>query len=368
MTPSIKSRFTENQIPRGAFREFSADVARFNLRALSQISFVGMLGGLLLVVISLPPFRLLSMLHGYAAIAALFTCVFILTATVLKKHEKAVLPVYYAFILLVLTIAIMMGTWWGKTTNATTFVMLMLISPVLIIDRPYRLHIVFGVMSVIFCINDIHAKSGQLLSLDIANAIVFYLLSVIISRQTIKAKMSDIIIKNELKKQRDMDILTKLSNRGVFERVVAQYVHESNRNAVLLIMDIDNFKSVNDTMGHAYGDTVLKLVGRYLQSAFRSGDTISRLGGDEFVAFLPAAGDIQHIKDKAEKLIEQISEIEIESKTPCRIGASIGLAQYPADGCSFETLYKRADEALYRAKQSGKGKCFVFDAALPDEA
>lgn len=173
--------------------------------------------------------------------------------------------------------------------------------------------------------------------------------------------MSDIIIKHELKQQRDIDMLTKLSNRGAFERVVAQYIHESNQNAVLLIMDIDNFKSVNDTMGHAYGDMVLQLVGEQLSAAFRSGDTVSRLGGDEFVAFLPAAGNIQLIAEKAQALIARVSAIKIQSDTPCKIGASIGLAQYPSNGCTFEELYKRADEALYRAKQAGKGKCFIYD-------
>jgi diguanylate cyclase (GGDEF)-like protein len=363
MIPSvIRERFLDNRVPRSAFQEFSSDIARYNLRALNQISFVGMIGGILLVIASLPPLHLLQLIEGYAAIALLFTCVFILTATVLRRHENAVLPVYYAFILLVLTIAILMGTWWGKATNATTFVMLVLMLPVLIIDRPYRIHLVFGVMSIAFCLADMNAKSGALLELDLANAVVFYLLSVIICRQTIKAKMSDIIIKHELKQQRDMDILTKLSNRGAFERVVAQYVHESNQNAVLLIMDVDNFKSVNDTMGHAYGDMVLQLVGQYLQNTFRSGDTISRLGGDEFVAFLPAAGDIAYIQEKALALIGQISAIQIESDVPCKIGASIGLAQYPEDGCSFEALYKRADEALYRAKQSGKGDCVIFES------
>ena len=165
----------------------------------------------------------------------------------------------------------------------------------------------------------------------------------------------------ELEQQRDMDMLTKLNNRRAFERVVAQYIAESDQNAVLMLMDIDSFKSVNDTMGHAYGDMVLQLVGEYLQSAFRSGDTVSRLGGDEFVAFLPAVGDVGLIVHKAMQLIERIAGIKIDSAAPCKMGASIGLARYPINGRSFEELYKSADKALYRAKQNGKGRCFVYD-------
>lgn len=360
---TVVQKLRENHIPAEAFREYASDISHYNLSALSQISFVGMVGGVLLVLASLPPLRLLSLLHGYFAIATLFAIVFLLTCTVLKKHEEAVLPVYYAFILLAMTVAILMGTIWGVTTNATTFVMLLLMFPMLMIDRPQRIHIVMGVLCVVFCVVDAQVKTGQLRDLDIANAVVFYLLSVIISRQTIKAKMSDIIVKHELKRQRDVDMLTKLSNRGAFERVVAQYIHESNQNAVLMIMDIDNFKSVNDTMGHAYGDMVLQLVGEYMKEAFRSSDTVSRLGGDEFVAFLPAAGDIGLILKKAEKLTERIAGIKVGSEPACVIGASAGLARYPSNGCSFEELYKRADEALYQAKQSGKGRCVVYGDA-----
>lgn len=368
MSNSIKNQFTSAQIPRSAYQEYSTDIAHYNLKALSMMSHVGMMGGILLVVACLPPINLLDMINGYAAITALFALVFVLCITVLRKHESAVLPVYYVFILSMLTIGILMGTIWGKDTNATTFVMLVLLLPMLIIDKPTRINITFGIMTLIFCIVDYYVKSSHLFELDLTNAIIFYVLSILISGQTIRAKMSDIIIKRELKRQRDIDTLTNLGNRGAFERVVSQYIHESNKNAVLLIMDVDNFKSVNDTLGHATGDRALQLVGQYLRSAFRSGDTISRLGGDEFVAFLPAAGDIQKIKSKAELLIKQVSEIELDKNASCRIGVSIGLAQYPTDGCSFEELYKRADAALYQAKESGKGKCYVYDADSQDNS
>ncbi|MDO5577522.1 MAG: hypothetical protein Q4F84_10620, partial [Fibrobacter sp.] len=237
----MKNKHKESRIPEEAYRKFASDIAHYNLNALRQISFVGMIGGIILVMACLPPFHLLSLIKGYFTIAVLFTLVFTLTCTVLKKHEAAVIPVYYAFVTLVLAIAILMGTWWGTTTNATTFVMLILMFPMLIIDRPYRIHIFSGAFCVVFCLADMNVKAGQLLDLDIANCIVFYLLSMIISGQTIRAKMSDIIVKHELKQQRDTDMLTKLSNRGDFERVVARYIHESNQNAVLMIMDIDHF-------------------------------------------------------------------------------------------------------------------------------
>ncbi|MDD2956336.1 MAG: GGDEF domain-containing protein [Oscillospiraceae bacterium] len=360
---TLLEKLKENRIPPKAYREFEQEIAQYNLNALRQLSLVGTVGGAALVLASLPPLRLLDLLEGYIPIMLLFAAVLILSSTVLKRWEKAILPVYYVFISLLLMIAIAMGTYLGRTTNATTFVMLVTVLPLFIIDRPIRMNLIFGAAGVLFCFVDMNVKTGQVRDLDLANCIVFYLISVVVSRQTVRAKMSDIIVKRELKQQRDMDMLTKLSNRGAFERIVARYIHESNKNAIMLIMDLDNFKSVNDTMGHAYGDMVLQLVGEYLRGAFRSSDTVSRLGGDEFVAFLPAVGSVEVITGKVQGLVDRIAGIEIPSDRPCRIGASVGLAQYPDDGCTFEELYKRADLALYAAKKKGKGCYMIYDPA-----
>ena len=353
----------ERQISAQAFSDFQSDIAIYNLHTLRQISWVGVVGGLLLVVACLPPLHLLSMLHGYLALTALFAVLAVLTGTALPRRPALVLPVYYAFVVLFLAVSIAMGTVWGKDSNAITFVMLVVVLPLLIIDRPVRMHLIFGVMCVAFCVIDYRVKDRAISGLDIANCVAFYLLSVVLSRQAIRTKMSDIIVKHELKRQRDMDMLTKLSNRSAFERHVEQYLHESNEGAAMLIMDLDNFKSVNDQMGHEYGDMVLKRVGDYMRSAFRRGDLVSRLGGDEFVAFLPAVGALDVITDKAGALIRRIGQIQQELSLTCAVGASIGVALYPNDGCSFEELYRRADAALYRAKHAGKGTVVIYQSA-----
>ncbi|MDD2647517.1 MAG: hypothetical protein PHI27_07275 [Eubacteriales bacterium] len=211
-----------------AFTEFREEIARTNLNSMKRISFVGMVGAALLSIASLPFINLLSMLKSYLVLTVLFSIVYVVSKTVLVKRADLVLPVYYAVITVMLTISILMGTVFGKDTNATTFILFIVTLPMFIVDKPYRVNILFAAASVIFCIADIHVKSGELLSLDISNSIVFYLLSLALSWQTIGIKVSDIIIKHELKQQRDMDMLTKLSNRSAFERVVAQYLHESN--------------------------------------------------------------------------------------------------------------------------------------------
>ena len=348
-----------------AYDEFKNDVYQYNLSAITNLSLIGMIGGAILFIVSLPPFRILTLVEAYGSLMMIFIVFYIVAKTALKKYNKAIMPVYYLLIVLLLALGIVMGTVMGRNTNATTFLMLSIVVRFFIIDKPYRLNIVIGIMCVIFClvVNQV-GKVGNLASLDIANCLVFYIFGVIVTHQSIHGKMSDIIIKRELKKQVDTDTLTQLSNRGAFERVVEKYVHESNKDAIMMIMDIDHFKTVNDVMGHAYGDMVLQLVGEYLKSTFRNSDIVSRLGGDEFVAFLPYADDVKAITDKVTKLIDEISAIKVESETPCKIGASVGLAFYPEDGCSFEELYKQADKALYYAKEHGKGQYAIYDEKI----
>lgn len=358
----MKKMNIANEFDKEAYVECRQDIMQRNLMTLRQICTVGTVGGLVLVVISLLPFSFLSLIEGYTAIAVLFGAMLLLTNTLLKKHEALVLPTFYALIILVLSIGIIMGTFLSQKTNATTFIMLILCIPLFIVDKPYRLNLVIGTMCVIFCVIDVNVKSSYLSKVDIANCCVFFLLSLVIGRQSTYAKISDMIIKRELKKQLDIDMLTKLGNRSSFERIVEQYVHESNKGAIMIIMDVDNFKTVNDVMGHAYGDMVLQLVGEYLKGAFRKNDYVSRLGGDEFVVFLPAVTELEAIKEKLGKLIARIESIEIEAGKPVKISASIGIAQYPDDGCSFEMLYKRADKALYQAKENGKGHFVIYDA------
>lgn len=355
----------ENQIGKEVYADYSEDIAKFNLTTLKQLSWIGMVAGIVLVIAALPPLGILRMLNGYLLLTLLFAVLVCLTSFTLKKRPAMVLPVFYCFLLLLLGLSILMGTVWGKGSNAITFVMLTVVLPLFIIDKPWRLNLLFGLMCAAFCVIDHFCKDGELLSLDISNCIVFYLISIIISRQSISTRLSDIIIKKDLKRQRDIDLLTQLSNRGAFERRVERYIHESNQGALMLLMDLDNFKAVNDMMGHEYGDLVLKLVGEYMQAAFRKGDIVSRLGGDEFVAFLPAAGEIDTIAKKVEALIERIKSIKGELHLPCDISASVGIARYPLDGCSFQELYRRADKALYQVKGSHKGTYAVYE---PEDA
>ncbi len=157
------------------------------------------------------------------------------------------------------------------------------------------------------------------------------------------------------------DPLTGLANRSLLKDRVEHDLDQAKRHnthMALLFLDLDHFKNVNDSLGHAVGDELLIEVGRRLASHLRAQDTLARLGGDEFVAVLPDT-DANGVTHLAQALLGLMAEPYSLSAHELNITPSIGISIYPEDGTDFDTLYRCADTAMYRAKQEGRN-CFSF--------
>ncbi|MDA0184604.1 EAL domain-containing protein [Solirubrobacter phytolaccae] len=154
------------------------------------------------------------------------------------------------------------------------------------------------------------------------------------------------------------DALTGLPNRELFKDRIDQTVRTAKRTgetAVVMIMDLDHFKEINDTLGHHMGDLLLQEVSSRLQKALRDSDTVARLGGDEFGVLLPSVATSEDAAAVAQQLLANLREPFVLDGMRLEIDASIGLALYPKDGEDNEVLQQRADIAMYSAKQAGRG-------------
>lgn len=158
-----------------------------------------------------------------------------------------------------------------------------------------------------------------------------------------------------------IDQLTGVFNKLTFEELSGSTLGNSlkNEHRALIILDIDDFKSVNDNYGHAAGDRLLENTGRILKEVFSDNDYVGRIGGDEFSILVNTNFDnSEKLKKLVEEKCKKLSEALFESKTAksigCRITTSIGAALYPNDGKTFNELYKAADTALYSSKSRGK--------------
>jgi diguanylate cyclase (GGDEF)-like protein/PAS domain S-box-containing protein len=163
------------------------------------------------------------------------------------------------------------------------------------------------------------------------------------------------------------DVVTSLPNRLLLNDRITQSISMALRQSrpfAVLFLDLDHFKTVNDSLGHAGGDELLRSVSKRLLSCVRGSDTVSRQGGDEFAVLLP---EITHAEDAATcaaKILIALNAPYIIGARTVHIGASIGISLYPRDGGDSETLLKSADMAMYHAKERGRGNFQFFEAAM----
>lgn len=167
--------------------------------------------------------------------------------------------------------------------------------------------------------------------------------------------------KKELEDKADTDLLTGLNNKLATERKIKEYMaNHPNTQSMLFMVDVDNFKKVNDTMGHAFGDEVLRSLGTQIGAIFRASDIVGRVGGDEFMVFLKDIATEENILKEAAKVENFFKNFQAGEYVKYKATASIGVAVYPQEGADFETLYKAADQGVYKAKKRGKNQLAFY--------
>ena len=195
---------------------------------------------------------------------------------------------------------------------------------------------------------------GQIIAVIIVMVITFVIVTLIIRNRSFTSS-------KELTGKAETDLLTGVYNKLATEAKIREYIATNvDGQGVLILIDVDNFKKVNDTMGHAFGDEVLRNLGLRLKTLYRATDIIGRIGGDEFIVFLKDIHDMGIIEREARKLEVFFRDFEVGEYTKYSVNASLGATIYPMDGTDFETLYKNADSALYYVKHNGKNRLTFY--------
>ncbi|MBC9785645.1 EAL domain-containing protein [Heliobacterium chlorum] len=170
-----------------------------------------------------------------------------------------------------------------------------------------------------------------------------------------------------IKHQAYHDALTDLPNRLLFIDRLTQALAHAGRNhhmLAVLFLDLDRFKVINDTFGHAVGDQLLQGVARRLRNSVRESDTVARLGGDEFTVLLPQIGNVEDAAKVAQKILSSLRQPWLFSGQQFCTTTSIGIAVFPTDGEEADSLMKNADAAMYRAKEQGRNNYQLYTPAL----
>ncbi|MFI3207846.1 MAG: diguanylate cyclase [Eubacteriales bacterium] len=168
----------------------------------------------------------------------------------------------------------------------------------------------------------------------------------------------------EVQKRFEYDELTGCLRKKTFEEYSSGYIKNYGIESAIFIIDVDNFKDINDNFGHQYGDIVLKNIGDGLRKIFRDSDYIGRIGGDEFMVFLKNISDVDIIEEKAELVLELVNNSHTALIDGVPPSCSLGIARFPLDGVAFEEIYDKADQALYHAKDLGKNRYSFYTKEL----
>ena len=166
-----------------------------------------------------------------------------------------------------------------------------------------------------------------------------------------------------LKQQAERDALTKLLNRASTQQAVENYLanRTPEKQAALLVLDMDDFKAVNDNYGHLYGDAVLTQIGTNLRNLFRSHDIIGRIGGDEFLVLMKDTSNTEIVRDRCELLVKTFRDQMQQLMPDLSVSISVGCALIPVHGNSYQELFRHADNALLVAKRTGKCQYKIYN-------
>lgn len=290
-----------------------------------------------------------------------FLCAFpfyIISRTTGQKHLIINTIIVYLVTGILYAYGIYLGSIAQTEMPAVTFCVCLTVIPMLISDIPIHIDVQLTIAEIIFILSIKAHKSGDVFGSDLSNSLCFYVIGLAIASWTNRTKMRELKQRIQIEQERDTDSLTGILTRGAMEIRINKYIMTETDPAACIIMDVDNFKGINDTYGHAQGDKVLQELANCISTVFRKADIVGRYGGDEFVLCMT------HITGKeivARKLDELTGRIEKAIMLPNGNSPhiSIGIAMYNGDGKPYAKLIRMADKALYEAKEKGKN-CYVF--------
>ena len=286
-------------------------------------------------------FYLLALI--YSAIA---TGVFFL---VRKDSVAAQLIIYLSISLLFLFACLITQN--KPAVPATMFIVLLLISPMFMIDKPYFMAIELSVSSAVFLFWMYRAKPYEIWQYDLINVIIYTVVGIFLHVIANSLRIKEFVLTRKLNIQKDTDGLTGLNNKDALTRAINEYLaDDSGGKGLLFFLDLDRFKAINDTYGHDVGDSVIRQMGAFLGSRFSNDEIVGRFGGDEFILFLKGTDSPETAAQTAREILAGAAEAVSLPDGELTFGLSIGVAVYRGLEKNYSEIIRKADAALYRAK------------------
>ena len=252
-----------------------------------------------------------------------------------------------------------------RDNPVVVFLIALVIIPPLIADRPWKLLTVIlaaGLIGLFFCI---YVENPEIRNMDLIRILSVTFLSCVLTGYVDHSRLE--ILRKHAASQSSAahDPLTGALNRGGGTALIEECLREQ-MSGTFLIIDIDNFKHVNDTYGHQRGDEVLQELASILMHSFKSTDIVMRMGGDEFIVYAVGLADERVVRYRLEKLVQEAAKVPAGKTGPERISISIGGAVNDGSYPTYESLYRTADRYLYDTKSKGKNGFRLHSVSFRD--
>ena len=236
---------------------------------------------------------------------------------------------------------------------AVTFIAFLLITPMFMIDKPFYMTLVLLIASTVFLGWMRSVKLPEIWRIDCGNVIPFTVVGIILHIIANSIRIREFVLTRTINIQKDTDELTGLKNKAALTREINGFLADgSGEGGIMLLLDIDRFKSINDTYGHPAGDRALIVIADAIRKTFRSGDILLRLGGDEFAVFAPGIVSEDAGRPLLEGFFARLSDMDIPELEGHTIKISMGAAFLREDErIPFKELYSRADKCAYQSKE-----------------
>lgn len=246
--------------------------------------------------------------------------------------------------------------------NATTFIVLLVVTPMFMIDKPYFMTIELSVATAIFLIWMRGVKPIDVWHIDLVNAVTFTVVGSFLNVIANSLRIREFVLTRKIRIQRDTDEMTGLSNKGALTREINEFLADkSTKKGLLFVLDVDRFKSINDLYGHDVGDDVIIQLGGFLASRFTHHEIVGRFGGDEFIVFIKNTNDLDSARKIAEGLVEGVSTSVVLPNNEKGVSISIGIAAYNGQENNYSEIFKKADIAMYKAKADPENRFYVYE-------
>ncbi len=234
---------------------------------------------------------------------------------------------------------------------ATTFIVLLLITPMFMIDKPYWMAIELVIASAVFLAWMHSAKPESVWRIDLINVAIYLGVGIFLHIIANSIRIKEFVLTRKINIQKDTDEMTGLMNKSALTRAINGYLADGQSGkGVLFMLDVDKFKSINDTYGHDTGDRVIRQLGSCLAGLFTGGEITGRFGGDEFIVFIRDTDDPEAACVTAEKIARSVSEQVALPDGDRKASVSVGIAVYRGEEKNYSEIFRKADAALYRAK------------------